>query len=214
MTEIAALFGLTSEPGVATIYLLLALGAAVENVVPPVPADTFVVLGGVLASRGILKAEWVFALTWAANLTSAAAVYGLGRRYGERFFSGRVGAWLLSPDQLHHVHRFFGRWGVPALLLTRFLPGLRAVVPAFAGVSRLRATIVLPALGIASAAWYGGLVWVGTVAGDNLPAFLEALGKVNRGLLIVALLVFVVGVLWWRRSRGSPAERGDGDPGA
>ena len=36
-----------------TVYLLVGAGAAVENVFPPVPSDTFVVLGGVLASRNV-----------------------------------------------------------------------------------------------------------------------------------------------------------------
>ena len=36
------------------LYVLLALGAAVENIVPAVPADTFVALGGFLAGVGDL----------------------------------------------------------------------------------------------------------------------------------------------------------------
>ena len=158
-------------------------------------------VGGVLAARGTLGAEWVFVVTWSANVASALLVYAAGRRYGARFFQGRLGRRLLSPGQLEQVEGFFRRWGVPALILTRFLPGVRAVVPGFAGVSRLRPLVVVPTLAAASAVWYGTLTWAGTVAGANLPAGLDTLAGVNRGLLVLAVAVGGVLGWWWRRSR-------------
>ena len=201
MSEGMGVLGWALELAPALLYLLLALGAALENIVPPIPADTFVVVGGVLAARGTLGAEWVFVVTWSANVASALLVYAAGRRYGARFFQGRLGRRLLSPGQLEQVEGFFRRWGVPALILTRFLPGVRAVVPGFAGVSRLRPLVVVPTLAAASAVWYGTLTWAGTVAGANLPAVLDTLAGVNRGLLVLAVAVGGVLGWWWRRSR-------------
>jgi membrane protein DedA with SNARE-associated domain len=42
---------LTSLPP-AVLYLVLALVAAVENIFPPIPADTVVAFGAFLAARG------------------------------------------------------------------------------------------------------------------------------------------------------------------
>jgi hypothetical protein len=38
--------------------------AALENIIPPVPADTAVALGAFLAGRGTLNAWAVFGITW------------------------------------------------------------------------------------------------------------------------------------------------------
>ena len=67
---------------------------------PPVPADTAVALGALLAGRGVLDAWTVFGVTWGANVTSASAVYWLARRYGPAFFRGRTGRRLLPATVL------------------------------------------------------------------------------------------------------------------
>ena len=41
------------------VYLVLGLGAAVENVLPAVPADTFVAFGGFLSAVGDLDRRWL-----------------------------------------------------------------------------------------------------------------------------------------------------------
>lgn len=183
----------------ALIYLLLGAGAALENIFPPIPADTFVVLGGFLSSRIGLSLPVVMGVTWAANATSALIVYGVGRRLGPAFFERGLGRFLLNSGQLGRMRRFYARWGVRAIFFTRFLPGLRAIVPGFAGVVGESFPRVALPLTLASAIWYGGLAWIGALAGDNLDRVLTWLGGVNRGLLIFAGLIFiVVGIAWYR----------------
>ena len=188
------------------VYLALGAGAATENVVPPVPADTFVLLGGFVAALGRADPVWVFAATWGGNVGSALLVYWLGYHYGRPFFEHGWGRRLLDPEQLRKVSSFYERWGVRAIFLSRFLPGFRAVVPVFAGVSHLKGRYVAPPVLVASALWYGGLVWLGSTAGRNLDQILGWVRNVNRTLLIVALLLLAVLGVWGGRSR-----HGEGD---
>lgn len=183
------------------VYTILGVGAALENVVPPVPADTFVVLGGLLSSQGSIQARWVFLATWGANVASALVVYGVGFRYGPSFFQRDLGRWLLRPKQLERLHEFYRRWGHLAIFLARFLPGFRAVVPVFAGVTRQPFIPVALPLALASAIWYGLLTWAGTVAGRNLDAILAWIAGVSRTFLAVALGLAVLVGFWWYRSR-------------
>ena len=185
------------------MYALLAAGAALENVVPPIPADTFVLLGGFLSSAGVGSPRSVFLWTWLANVGSALAVYRLGHVYGRPFFEHGWGRRLLNERQLTVLGQFYARWGVFAIFFTRFLPGFRAVVPAFAGVTHRRfGEVVLP-LALASAIWYGVLVWAGAATERNLDEILAWLSGVNTGLLIAAV-VLATGLVWlWARSRGS-----------
>lgn len=187
-------------PGVV-VYLALSAGAALENIVPAVPADTFVLLGGLLAATGRLHAKWVFLGTWVGNVASALLMYRVGRTHGRVFFELGWGRRLLNDAQMRRMGRFYDRWGVFAIFFTRFLPGLRAVVPVFAGVTHQRLLAVALPLSIASAIWYGALVRLGVLAGQNLGRVRELLENVNHALLAIAVVVGVLIGLWWWRTR-------------
>lgn len=192
-------------------YLVLGVGAALENLVPPIPADTFVLLGGFLAARGRPDPWMVFLVTWTANVASALAVYWVGHRHGRTFFQVGLGRHIVTRRQLRRLGQFYDRWGLFAVFFTRFLPGLRAVVPVFAGVTHQRFLPVAIPLGVASALWYGALVWVGATAGRNLEAVMRWFGEANTVLLAVAAGLGVgVGVWWWRTRHGEEPEGGGG----
>jgi len=133
-------------------------------------------------------------------------VYGLGHRLGRPFFRTRLGRRLLSRRQLHRLRRFYDLWGMPAIFLSRFLPGLRAVVPVFAGITHQRFLPVLLPIATASAIWYGTLVWLGTVAGRNLDRIVALVGDANRLLLLLSLFVTTALAVWWIRTRRKPGK--------
>jgi membrane protein DedA with SNARE-associated domain len=183
------------------VYGGLGLGAAIENVVPAVPADTFVVAGGFFAAVGDLRVGWVFAATWTCNVASALAMYHVGHTRGRRFFDVGWGRHVLSAKQMERVALFYDRFGTSAIFFTRFLPGLRAVVPVFAGVTHQRFAPVAVPIAVASGIWYGMLVGAGALAGENLEAVQASLAGVNRWLLAVAVVVTGTVLIWWWRTR-------------
>ncbi len=201
---------LAALPGWA-VYLLLAVGAAVENLIPPIPADTFVVVAGLLSARGVVDPLLAGLLTWGANVAGALLVYYMGHRYGRGFFETGVGRMLLRPNQLRRIERFYRRWGTHAVFLARFLPGLRAVVPAFAGISHQGFWRTAIPIAVASAIWYGGLMWLGFLAGQNLARVARWLNDANLVLLLVAVALGVgIGVWWWRTRHEPHAEKVEG----
>lgn len=206
MTE--ALDLLAALPGWA-VYLLLGAGAAIENLIPPIPADTFVVVAGLLASQGVVDPLAAGLLTWAANVGGALLVFHMGDRYGRGFFESGAGRWVLRPGQLRRIERFYARWGTSAVFLARFLPGLRAVVPAFAGISHQGFWRTAIPVAVASALWYGGLLWLGTVAGRNLAAVEEWFTGANRTLLAVAVVLGGLIAWWWWTTRHDEHEGED-----
>ncbi len=185
------------------VYVVLGLGAALENVVPPVPADTFVLFGGFIAARGRAEPWAAFLVTWGANVASAIGVYLLFLRHGRRLVRSRAGRWLLHPGQLDRIARFFQRWGAPAIFMSRFLPAFRAIVPVFAGVTRVRFARMAISTAAASALWYGGLLYVGFTAGENWERIRDTLDRLNAVLLAAALLLAAGLLLWWWRGRTS-----------
>ena len=161
--------------------------AALENIVPPVPADTAVALGAFLAGRGLLNPWAVFGVTWAANVGSGSAVYWLARRYGRDFFTGPAGRRLLPPAVLAHIEGLYRRYGAFGIFISRLLPVWRAVVPPFAGLADVPVTRAVLPLAAAAALWYGTLTLAVTTLGKNLDAVVTALSRVNLVLGLLAL---------------------------
>jgi membrane protein DedA with SNARE-associated domain len=54
----------------------------------------------------------------------------------------------------------FARYGLPALFVARFVPGVRAVVPVAAGALKLPAFRTTVLMALAAAIWYGAIEWV------------------------------------------------------
>jgi membrane protein DedA with SNARE-associated domain/uncharacterized tellurite resistance protein B-like protein len=175
--------------------------AAIENVIPPVPSDAAVALGAFLTNRGLTTPLGVFVVTWTANLVGAAAVYFVSRRYGRRVFATTTGRRLLAPRSLAIIEREYLRFGVAGIFVSRFLPGIRAVVPPFAGLINLSPARTLIPMGVASAIWYGGITLLGSVIGAEWERINRIVLGVNRTLGIVAVVVIVAALLAYVRSR-------------
>ncbi len=183
-----------SQLPTTAVYVVLALLAAIENVVPPVPSDAAVALGAFLSHRGLTTPLLVFLVTWSANLVGAAAVYVAARHYGRRLFASQTGRRLLAPRSLAVIEREYLRFGTVGIFLSRFLPGIRAVVPPFAGLVGLGPARTLIPIGFASAIWYGGITAIGAVIGSEWERIVGIVAGVNRGLTIAALLVIAAAV--------------------
>ena len=74
-------------------------------------------------------------------------------------------------------------------------------MPGFAGVSHLSFWRVAPPVAVASAIWYGTLLWLGIQAGLNLQAVEAWLGTANRWLFLAAALIVGLVAVWWLRTR-------------
>lgn len=189
---------LASLPLVPTYLVLMAL-AALENVFPPIPADTAVALGAFLARRGEVSVVPLAALCWFANVASAAATYGIGRSHGRGFFREGWGRKVLPPRTLEALEEAYRRWGTLGIFVSRFLPGLRAAVPPFAGIAGLSAARTLVPAALASAIWYAFLAFAGYEIAENWDAVKGLVAGTNRALGIVALLLVVAAFVWLRR---------------
>lgn len=183
------------------IYVVLGVAAALENIIPPIPADVVVLFGGVLAGRGDANPWGAFLVVWLANVLGALLVYAVGRRHGSVFFAGRWGRMLLRPHQLQELDAFYRRYGVGIIFVSRFLPMLRAVVPVFAGVAGLGAVRTALPIATASALWYGALVYLGSAAGRNWLHVMAMLDEAGVWFWIAALLALGAVFIWWWRSR-------------
>ncbi len=177
----------------SALYLILAATAAAENVFPPLPADTVVAFGSFLAARGHGSAWISFLAVWLGNVAGAMVIYALGRRYG----ADRLERRLLGEraEQLEErLSDYYGRFGLTALFLGRFIPGVRALVPPFAGALRVPALTAGLLIGSASAIWYGVVSYVGFTLGADWPTLVRVLSR-DGGTAAAVAAVLVLGVV-------------------
>jgi membrane protein DedA with SNARE-associated domain/uncharacterized tellurite resistance protein B-like protein len=199
--------GLSTLPPVA-VYAVLALLAAVENIVPPVPADMAVALGAFLTHRGVTTLPGVFAVTFTANVLGAAGVYFAARRFGRRFFRSGAGRRLLAPGSIAAMEREYLRFGVIGIFFARLLPGIRAVVAPFAGIANLSTARALIPIAVASALWYGAITLLGAAIGAEWERIATVLGNVNKTLGLIALAGLAVGLyVYWKKRKRRPGRR-------
>ena len=178
------------------LYAALALVAAAENVFPPLPADTVVAFGAFLAARGQATLLGAFFATWLGNVSGALLVYVLGRRYGARYahqWMARFG----GPKSESRLQAMYARRGILALFLSRFIPGLRALVPPFAGALHIPALRATLAIAIASGIWYGIVTWIAYRVGSDWETLQERLRGAGMTAALIAGAMALVAIAWY-----------------
>jgi membrane protein DedA with SNARE-associated domain len=186
---------------VGALYACLALIAAIENIFPPVPADTVVAFGSFLAARGHGTALGAFLSTWVGNVAGAMLMYAVGRHFGAGWIEARM-ARRGGSEMTARVQRMYGKYGLLAIFMSRFLPGVRAIVPPFAGALRVPPLRACAMIAIASAIWYGTVTVVAYNLGENWEEATATLGAYQRTLAIaVAALALVALAVWAIRRR-------------
>lgn len=199
-----ALLAWLAELPISALYLSIAVVSAIENVFPPFPADITVAFGSFLAARGRGSPYLSFFMAWLGNVAGAALVYYVARRYGSSAFTNRIEKWGGEGAEMR-LKVLYAKYGIPALFVSRFVPGVRALVPPFAGAMSLPVVPVGLAIGAASAIWFALITWVAFVGAElgweNLRDRVIQTGSIVG---LSAILLVVAGTVWFvlrRRSR-------------
>jgi membrane protein DedA with SNARE-associated domain len=197
---------LTDLPPLA-LYLALAAAAAVENIFPPFPADTVVAFGAFLAARGEATPFGTLLSTWIGNVSGAMLVYAVARRFGAGWLSQRLERFG-GADRKEKLLGMYEKRGMVALFLSRFLPGIRALVPPVAGAARMPPLRVGLVIGVASAIWYGTITWLAYRVGSDWDALQARIVGLSRTTAIAAGVVVAIGLAIWfvRHKRGGNGE--------
>ena len=192
---------------VAVLYVTLVVFGAVENVFPPVPADTVVALASWLAARGTGTVVLAFLAPVVGNIAGAAGMYFVGRTHGKEWMRRKFPR-LAGESGTTRMRTLYDRYGVAALVISRFIPGVRALVPPFAGAMHVPAPIAIGAMGLASVVWYGTISYVAFRAGADWTHVLQLIEKFGTIASLIAIAIAAVALVVWlvaRRRRAAAA---------
>lgn len=195
-----------SDLPIAALYFSIFVISAVENIFPPFPADAVVAFGSFLAARGKASPYSTFLVSWIGNLCGAALMYYIGRRYGSSAFMSRLERWAGKGAE-QRLMALYGRYGLPALFISRFLPAVRAIVPPFAGAMKLPPLPVALAVASASGIWFAFITFIAFRAGSNWDALYATVVRSGKIISMGAVvLVLVAAAIYVIRRRRTPPE--------
>ena len=190
----------------AALYAVACLAAAAENVFPPLPSDVVVAFAAFAAAQGRGSALGAFLSVLLGNVAGAVFMYGVGARIGAERVLRRFGA---GPEQADKLRGWYGRYGLGAISVSRFLPGVRAIVPPVAGALHVGLVRAAIAMAIPSGIWYAAITYFAFTAGGNFDALRARISAGQKWLGIVAGVVVALAlVVWLVRRRRAPSAGG------
>jgi membrane protein DedA with SNARE-associated domain len=173
-------------------YIILFLSAFAENVIPPIPGDTVVVVGAYLVSIGKLSFWGVFISTCLGSSAGFMVMYYLGAIFGRKFFYKKSRSKIFKEKQIQKVEKWFAKWGYWVIFANRFLSGTRSVVSVFAGLVHLNAFYVF-VLGFTSTMiWNGLLISLGMILGHNWNELLGYISRYNTVFFGITIIVLIL----------------------
>jgi len=194
---------IVGEYGVLTYGILFAV-IFVETgfiIVPFLPGDSLLFTAGTIGALGALNI-WILApLLTIAAVAGDSVNYAIGRRLGE--VALRRGKLLGIPIKQSHIARaeeFYNRYGGKAIVLARFIPIVRSVIPFVAGVGRMRYTLFLTYNILGAIIWVFGFILLGYLFG-NLPFVRDNYSLAILGIIAVSFLPTIFEVIRSRRKK-------------
>jgi membrane-associated protein len=154
-----------------TIGLILVVFVESGLIPAPLPGDSILFLAGAFcattkAGDPHLNLAAVVIGSFVAAVVGAQLGYAIGRRYGTRLF--KPDARLFKTEYLERAQDFFDKRGPRAVVLARFIPFVRTIVPMLAGTGRMPMRKYATANVIGAAIWAVGVSLLGYWLGSSI----------------------------------------------
>lgn len=176
------------------VYILLFAFAYIENLFPPSPSDTVIVIGGTLVGTNYLHFVPALIFATGGSIAGFLTAFGIGWLLDKKLIhSGKLK--FLNVQAIEKAETAFRKWGYYLIVANRFLPGTRAVISFFGGMSRLDVHKTMFLSSISSLLWNIILIYLGIVFGENVAIvdkYLNTYSNIVVTVTIIIILVFVI----------------------
>jgi membrane-associated protein len=174
-------------------------GLFVGAFIPFITGDSLVFAAGLIAAANsdsiniYVMAIGVGIAAWLGDQVG----YTLGRHFGRPYLDKRNGSWLKKA--IARSEQFYQRYGWWSVVVARFVPWARVIIPALAGIGKMNYYKFFSANLVGALLWGVGL----TVAGY----FTYSIEWVRSFVYIIAIVVIglsvIAGLRTWRANRDS-----------
>ena len=202
LTSIPDYISLAVEKNSAVAYLTICLAMFLENIIPPIPSEIIMPLGGFFVYQQ--KLNFYILVFWGlfGTILGSLPWYYLGRLVNEKRLSNfldKKGKYLgISSNDLIKSKRWFEKYGVSLVFWGRLVPGIRTLISVPAGIELmpLRKFLVWTTFG--SLLWVGLLAYAGYLFGENyliIETYLNQVKYIVKPILILIFLYFLTKLL-------------------
>lgn len=176
------------------IYLTLFFFAFIENIFPPSPSDVVIVIGGSFIVTGVINFFLALAFATSGSILGFIVMFYIGSTVDKKVIhSGRFK--YIPIDAIDKVEKWFRTYGYFVIVANRFMPGTRAVISFFAGISNLDPKKTVTLCFISALLWNTIMLYLGFVFGDNVAKvdeYLTAYSNIVIVLTVVVILFFII----------------------
>lgn len=187
-----------SELSPLWIYLTIFFFAFIENLFPPSPSDMVIVIGGSLVGASNLHFIPVLVFATGGSLVGFLTAFAIGWQLDKRLLhAGKIK--FLTIESIEKVENAFRKHGYYLIIANRFLPGTRAVISFFAGMSRLNVHYTVLLSAASALLWNTILISLGMIFGENIQKvdqFLSTYNKVVIAITAVVILFLIIRYFW------------------
>ena len=202
LTSIPDYISLAVEKNSTIAYLTICLAMFLENIIPPIPSEIIMPLGGFFVYQQ--KLNFYILVFWGLLGTMLGSLpwYYLGKLVNEKRLSNfldKKGKFLgISSNDLIKSKRWFERYGTSLVFWGRLVPGIRTLISVPAGIELmpLRKFLIWTTFG--SLIWVAILTYAGYLFGENYPkieTYLDQIKYFVKPILILIFLYFFIRLL-------------------
>ena len=183
-------------------YLTICLAMFLENIIPPIPSEIIMPLGGFLVFQE--KLNFYILVFWGlfGTLLGSLPWYYLGRLVNEKKLSNfldKKGKYLgISSSDLSKSKRWFEKYGVSLVFWGRLVPGIRTLISVPAGIELMPFRKFLIWTTFGSLIWVALLTYAGYLFGENyqiIETYLDQIKYVVKPILILIFLYFFIRII-------------------
>ncbi len=159
------------------------------------PGDSLLFATGALTASmpGTLDVNMLFLLLVTASVTGNGLNYFIGNWIGPKVFcSGN--SWIFNKKHIEKAHSFYERYGGKAIVIARFIPIVRTIVPFIAGVGYMKYRQFFTYNLLGALLWIGILVY-GSYLFGNIPFVKKHFSLVILAIIIISLMPPVIEVI-------------------
>ena len=187
------------ETNSTVAYLSIFLAMFLENIIPPIPSEIIMPLGGFFVYQQ--KLNFYILVFWGllGTILGSMPWYYLGKLVNEKRVSNfldKRGKYIgITSNDLAKSKRWFDRYGVSLVFWGRLIPGVRTLISVPAGVELmpLRKFLIWTTLG--SLIWVALLTYSGYLFGENyqlIETYLDQIKFIVKPILIMIVLYFLI----------------------
>jgi len=184
-------------------YLIICLAMFLENIIPPIPSEIIMPLGGFFVHQQ--KLNFYILIFWGLFGTIAGSMpwYYLGKLVNEKRLSNfldKRGKYLgITSNDLAKSKLWFDKYGVSLVFWGRLVPGIRTLISVPAGMELMPLKKFLIWTTLGSLIWVVFLTYAGVLFGENyqiIETYLDQVKYFVKPILILIIVYFLIKYFW------------------